>query len=207
MLPDLPQFNCVHCLVVGRITKGIRASEISQLTNQSFRTNQSVMLVQRYNYSEAPHLSSVRFTRTSARTLEFALHIDWDPTQEPVTDEPTRVADIFAEISDRSVSSSVDFNFLFEFSEESAKQLFPSQFPIFGKHALDQIRGFRGVKFQGSRKSDPYMLSIESPDLKELYVDVEFNRRQIIHSEFLEQTLREAAGIARGMVPESERGH
>ena len=72
---------------------------------------------------------------------------------------------------------------------------------------MDEIRAFKGVKFHpGPRKTIKYQLSVETPDLKELYVNVEFTRNQVFHSDMIHQTLREAAGVVRDIIPESEWG-
>jgi hypothetical protein len=66
---------------------------------------------------------------------------------------------------------------------------------------IDEFRGFRGVKREGSKIA--YEVSLDSPELKELFINIEYRRREIFDSELLHQTIREAASIVEGIIPAS----
>ena len=65
-----------------------------------------------------------------------------------------------------------------------------------------EIRGFRGVKHRDSEVA--YQLSAESPELKELYINIEFSHRDTFSLASFARRLEEATGIVRNMVPAEE---
>ena len=138
--------------------------------------------------------------------MQFVLHVSRQPGGEaPITDDaPVEV--LLADIGTRHIETLFQFSYVFNLGRRAASQLFPVKFPLFGTTSIDEIRGFRGVKFRGPRKSHRYELTVESGDLKDLYIDVAFKRRLIFHADIINQVLREATGVVREVIPESEWG-
>ena len=98
------------------------------------------------------------------------------------------------------------FEFYFNVGQRAVGNIFPFRFPMLGSHGIDEIRGFRGVKFHGPRNRSQYEIIVDSPDLTSLFINIDFKRRQTFHTDILTQSLREAAGVAREVIPESEWG-
>ena len=204
LLPDLSSLNCVHFVLSGRITRGLNASSVRQLIGRPLPQYRNFIEIEEYERNSSPHRAIFRLTRTTARSTQINVHFDCGTGQTdggaPVN---TPVTDYLRELNSFEIRSQFQYQVLFELGRKASHRLFPLRWPILGTSAVDEIRGFRAVKYQVPTRTR-YDLSIESPELRELYISVEFKRELVFNTALFQPAIEEAAGVARQLVPEED---
>lgn len=203
MLPDLASHNCTHLFVSSRITRGLNSSTVRELTGEKLQTEAVPVAEEGYHASGSSHNFRL-FLVKRGRFPFLALHIDSLPSMsDPPSDSPS-VAGLLDRLKSLRLTSLWRFDMMFTLGPAASKAIFPIRLPAFGGAAWDEIRGLKGVKYETpGKKRIKYDLSIESPELKELYVNVEFRRREAFDIEMVNQALREGNGVVRAIIPES----
>jgi len=140
--------------------------------------------------------------RTPRRATQLVIDIHFHPPTHTEADETEPVTQLIHRLTTLRFESEFTYDIFFTLGKKASQRIFPLKLPLLAGTIVDEFRGFRGVKHEGERIA--YQLSIESPELKELYVDIKMSRREVFHYDLLHQIVREAAGILEELVPASE---
>jgi len=205
MLPDMSASRCTHLLITGAIAKGLNSNVVRQLTGEGLSERRRPVAEEEYVIGGSSQNARI-FMAKQGRSTFLVVHVDRFDNMDS-HEESSQVTNLLESLNSLNLQTRFDFDFLFTLGARAARGIFPVRLPVFANLEMDEIRAFKGVKFHpGPRKAIKYQLSVETPDLKELYVNVEFTRNQVFHSDMIHQTLREAAGVVRDIIPESEWG-
>lgn len=144
----------------------------------------------------------VRVRRRSQRTNEILIHIDCPRNKEVEIENSGEVVELLERLTVSRFDADFSYDVSLRLSSKAAHRLFPLKLPLMTGAIIDELRGFKGIKREGSKIA--YEVSMDSPELKDLYINIEFSRREVFDSDLLHQTLREAASIVEGIIPASD---
>ena len=204
MLPDLGTYRCTHFVVGGRIPHLPDPTAMPKVLGQQVTRNRPYHRTELYAAGGKVHRADVLVRRMSGQGYRFSLHVDSfdDPEAEPV--EAPYTSQLIQLLTSWRFESQLDYDILFVLGRRATRVVFPWKFPV-GGAVVDEIRGFRGVKHEANRIR--YEMSIESPDLKDLYVDFEFKRTEVFDSARLQETITDMAEIVKAIIPETGWGN
>ena len=202
MLLDLARFKCTHFLMQGRIRLPDGAAFFERVIGQRVTPKRPYSCEESYNVSGGFHYLRALVDRKLLQTYEISLHLDCDPDEEGEVSNDRAVSHLIQELSISDIRAVFDYDIVFVFSRQASRAIFPWKLPVLPGAVLDEVRGFRGIKNEGRRVL--YKLSIESPELDELYINVEFRREDVLGYDSLEQRLLEATKIAQNIVSDDE---
>lgn len=132
----------------------------------------------------------------------MVVHVDSFLDENEEIEEPVFVIDLMKKLTESRFEAEFNYDIVFTLGRKASRMLFPLKLPFMAGSVIDEFRGFRGVKRDG--RNIAYEVSIDSPALKELYINIEFSRKEVFDSDLLNQTIREAASIVEGIIPASE---
>jgi hypothetical protein len=172
-----------------------------EILGQRVSQSHPFMLERFYGASGEAHRVQVRMIRRSQRSCEILIHIDCPRNKKVEVENSGAVVELLERLSALRFNAEFSYDVSFRLGSKAAQMLFPLKLPIMSGAIIDEFRGFRGVKREGSKIA--YEVSLDSPELKELFINIEYRRREIFDSELLHQTIREAASIVEGIIPAS----
>jgi hypothetical protein len=202
MLLDLAKYKCTHFLVEWRIPHDFNLVSLSDVVGQRITPSKPYTCKEAYTISGGFHIVDAQIVRKPRQTCELTLHFDCFLNEEGETSQTDPVTQLIQKLSALELVSTFHYEIVLTFSREASRLFFPLKLPVIAGAILDEFRGFNGVKYESGKLL--YKLSIESPELKELYFNVEFHRRESFSSGSLEQKLGEAVNIAKNIIPEDE---
>jgi hypothetical protein len=197
-LLDLAKFKCAHLMLEGILAVPNGPAFFNRVVGRRITPKTSYQCEESYNASGGFHTVTATIERRQ-RAYGVEMHFDCTLGEEGTASEKRDASKLLEALSELNVATTYSYDIVFEFGRDATQRFFPLKLPILTGAAIDEFRGFRGVKHQGGRVA--YRLSIESPDLKELYINVEVSYREKLSLASLERRLQEAASIARGIVP------
>lgn len=202
MLPDLASYQCTHIVASSRVSRGLNASVVRRLTGEKLQAEGGPVAEESYQASGEEHNIRV-FILKRGRSPYVVVHIDCLLDMDGVPPNSRDVGDLLEDLKSLNLTAEWHFDMMFILGSAASKAVFPIRLPVFGDAGMDEIRGLKGVKYEDASKKIKYELSIESPDLKELFLNVEFHRREAFDIEMIRQALREGNGVVRAIIPTS----
>ena len=188
--------------MTGKIPSRFGSVLLQEVVGQRVTPKNPIRLAEDYSATGRVHCVALFIHRIPRRPNQLLIDVHFHPPSHEEADKPLAVTELMQKLAELRFESEFSYDILFILGTKASQMIFPLKLPLLAGTIIDEFRGFRGVKHQGGKIA--YKLSIESPELKELYVNVEMVRKEVLNPDLLHQTVREAAGIVAGIIPESE---
>jgi hypothetical protein len=202
ILPDLARYRCNYVLMQGKVPSRFGTVSLNEVVGRRIAPGKPFDAEDFYSASGRTHTALVTIGRYPRRANQISILLRCLPNEVVNVGGPSQFIGLLQRLTELRFESAFTYDIGFTLGRKAAMRLFPLKLPLLPGTIMDEIRGFRGVKHEGAEIA--YQLSIESPELKELYVSIELSRNEVFNLDLLPQTLREAAGIMAGIVPEAE---
>ena len=202
ILPDLARYKCTHFRLTGKIPSRFGSVPLQEVVGQRVTRINPIWLTEDYSATGRLHRVTLVIHHIPRRANELLIDVRFHPPSNEEVDEALAVTELMLKLAELRFESEFSYDIVFALGTKASQMIFPWKLPFLAYTIMDEVRGIRGVKHQGGKIA--YKLSIESPELKELYVNVEMVRKEVFNPDLLHQTVREAAGIVAGIIPESE---
>lgn len=203
VLPDLAQHQCVSFTMKGVLP--IDSALVNRVAGQRVTPSKPFAAMTAYLASRRVHYAAVAIGREPRQPSELVITAacDLQETAESL-EANTPAMGALQRLSDVGVEMDLTYELDFILGRRAVKKLFPLKPPPGAGGVIDEVRGFTGVKRLGDQLA--YIISVDSPDLDDVHVNLEMKRRGVFGAGLTAQAVEAAADILAGVVPRSEWG-